>query len=357
MKFTLHHSTRKQIKKAMDEARITGNLRWFERLQLLLFLEWHPCIESACDIIRRCPRTLKNWLKLFMLKGYKGLKPKVPTGRRPRLTPAQKQQLKQLIIAGPEAQGFECGIWTSAMVQELIFDRFGVEYSVGYIPELLKSLNLSHKKVIAKSHKADPQAQRQWKEETFPELVKKADREGATILFEDESTFRLWSRVSYSWGEKGKELEADVFMSSYFRKAFGAIELTTGRFIFSQTQSLKALHFLSYLKYLLTRFNQKIYLVVDNGTSHRGVKVQQWLDRNHDKIELVRLPKYSPRLNPIETLWREIKKHHLNNRYFPDKEHFLKALLKSLRFYQEHPERVLSLLTDVQERAEQALVS
>jgi hypothetical protein len=37
----------------------------------------------------------------------------------------------------------------------------------------------------------------------WPELLQKYSQEGAVILYEDESTLRMWLRNAYSWGEKG----------------------------------------------------------------------------------------------------------------------------------------------------------
>jgi transposase len=77
-------------------------------------------------------KTIVNWLKTFMHKGmawltgqhYKG------RGRKEKLTKAQQKQLLELIKAGPEANGFHCGIWNSAMIAEVIRLKFEVRYNL-----------------------------------------------------------------------------------------------------------------------------------------------------------------------------------------------------------------------------------
>lgn len=59
------------------------------------------------------------------------------------------------------------------MIQELIIREFDVEYALGYIPTLLKSLGLSHKKIETISHKASEKKQEEWENEKFIELTKK----------------------------------------------------------------------------------------------------------------------------------------------------------------------------------------
>ena len=52
--------------------------------------------------------------------------------------------------------------------------------------------------------------------------------------------------------------------------------------------------------------NKRIILVLDNFTSHRSYLVRDFARANN--IHLVYLPPYSPDLNPIEQIWRAIKR-------------------------------------------------
>ena len=62
---------------------------------------------------------------------------------------------------------------------------------------------------------------------------------------------------------------------------------------------------------------QKIFLVIDNAPCHHlRPEGKEWLASNHDRIELFRLPPYSPNLNPIEGAWKETKKRTTHNRFF-----------------------------------------
>jgi transposase len=75
--------------------------------------------------------------------------------------------------------------------------------------------------------------------------------------------------------------------------------------------------FLMFLQRLVQRTRRKIFLIIDNGPCHNlppeGV---QWLEKNRHRIELHRLPPYSPNLNPIEGAWKETKKRTTHNRFF-----------------------------------------
>lgn len=347
---TLNQDSRKKVKREMKAAQIKGEMRYYKRLQAFLLLDLRLSLAEVAEFLRHTLRTLYTWLHLFITKGIKGLKPKSPKGRKAKLSKRQKQELKLKIVAGPESNGYPSGRWTAAMIQSLILQHWGKEYATKYISELLNGLGLSHKKMELFSHREDIKAREKWKNETWPELVRKAQREGATILYEDESTFRMWSRNAYSWGEKGIPLKGTAYMNNVFQKVFGALELQSGRFIFRQAESLKATEFSKFLKYLLTRYNCKIYLVVDNGSSHKGQIIRDFLTKN-ERIELVRLPVYSPQLNPIEKLWKQIKQERLHNRFFASEKVFRKELLKALRLFQDQPSRVDGILKKWRDRA------
>ena len=52
---------------------------------------------------------------------------------------------------------------------------------------------------------------------------------------------------------------------------------------------------------------KKIFLIADNLKVHKAYKVQDFVKRNKDKIEIFFLPAYSPELNPDELLNQDVK--------------------------------------------------
>ena len=63
----------------------------------------------------------------------------------------------------------------------------------------------------------------------------------------------------------------------------------------------------------------EIYLVVDRATYHRSGIVKEWLAKNI-RIHLIYLPPKSPRLNPMEDIWRWLKGEVAANRTYTDLE-------------------------------------
>ena len=75
---------------------------------------------------------------------------------------------------------------------------------------------------------------------------------------------------------------------------------------------------------------RKIYIIIDNAPAHRAKKVDQFVARAK-RLELIKLPPYSPDLNPIETVWREVKKEAVYNTFYPLFDDFKDSLTYHLR--------------------------
>lgn len=65
--------------------------------------------------------------------------------------------------------------------------------------------------------------------------------------------------------------------------------------------------FIRHLQQILARFpNKEIIMFLDNYPTHNTPRVQTFLKQN-PRIKTVWMPKYSPKLNVIEGVWKELK--------------------------------------------------
>jgi transposase len=141
----------------------------------------------------------------FSVIGVKRFIYKKPTGRPSKLTKKQRNQLDQLICQGPQKSGFPGACWRSPMIQWLIYEKFGVEYSVFYIPQLLKNMDFSYQKAKFGADHKEPEKRTQWLEQKWPEILKLAEKKNAYILFDDEASFPQWGSLSYTWAKRGQQ--------------------------------------------------------------------------------------------------------------------------------------------------------
>jgi transposase len=185
-------------------------------------------------------KTVGNWLKRFLVQGLRWLRGQHyrGRGRQAKLTSEQKRQVRAWVEAGPEANGFDCGVWNTAMVAELIWRRFGVRYHPRYLSHVLKTLGLSYQKARFISDRRDEEAyeraRQEWLEQTWPRIVQQAKATGAVILFADEVSFAMWGSLSRTWAPRGQQPLLKTRGIRKGLKMFGAISFFDGAFVYRE---------------------------------------------------------------------------------------------------------------------------
>lgn len=233
----------------LQKATRGGNLhRYRVLLALVLIGERQQGMAAIAQLIGVTVKTLFNWLKQFMVDRmalftkhwFKG------RGRKSKLNKAQLQTLYDMIEAGPLANGFTCGGWNTAMINELITKEFKVSYKERYLPRLLKKIGLSYQKAKFESDRLDDEAhqaiRQEWIEKKLPEIIKKANAEGSVVLFGDEVSFAMWGSLGRTWAPIGKQPVVKTTGIRKGLKVFGAIDLMAGGF-----------HYRESLQYVLTQ--------------------------------------------------------------------------------------------------------
>jgi transposase len=217
-----------------------NNLRLYKIAQGLLWLGEGKALGEVGRLLGVSAKTVWNWFKRLMVQGlgwlvgqhYRG------RGRKAKLSGEQRQALYKLVVAGPEANGFDCGVWTTAMLVELIWRRWGVCYNPRYLSSLLAKLGLTYQKARFISDRQDDpnheRARRAWVEQTWPAVLKQAQARGAVILFADEVSFALWGSLSRTWAPRGQQPVVKTTGRRKGMKLFGAIELGSGAFYYRE---------------------------------------------------------------------------------------------------------------------------
>src|SRR5262249_37672069 len=133
-----------------------------------------------------------------------GLASHPPPGPMPKLSEEQRQQIPQLLAQGAEAYGFRGDVWTSKRIRDVIARQFGVRYHVDHVRKLLREMGLSFQQPVERPTQRDEEAIAAWAHERWP-AIKKAEREGYTIIFVDEAevlpgrslTLKIGTRINF----------------------------------------------------------------------------------------------------------------------------------------------------------------
>lgn len=306
---------------------------------------------AAAEALGVSDRTVGLWVRRFRREGAGSL-PKRRRGRRAgeqqALTGAQQQQITALIVGKcPEQLQIPGLLWTRAAVQRLIELRTGVSLEITTVGRYLKAWGFTLKKPSRRALEQDPVVVKAWLEDVYPDLERKAKAEGALILWGDESGIRMHDLIPQAgYALKGQRAVARIagrraganMISAIANGGQMSFRVFDGRFT--------ADVFIDFLARLIkTHPGRKIYLVVDNHSTHHAKKVRQWLARDgrSERLELIFLPAYSPELNPDENLNQDLKRHLRATPDRPtDRATLLTAIRRFLRSLQRQPARVSS---------------
>ncbi len=135
------------------------------------------------------------------------------------------------------------------------------------------------------------------------------------ILFEDETTLRLFPPLRAKWAFKGEQAEVRITGRNARRTLFGTINIRTGHRIVMRRWRARQGDFQDFLRLLRKRHGKRrIVLLLDRSPIHEAAKSQELAAEL--EILLIWLPKQCSELNGMDQIWKELKRWMAANRQF-----------------------------------------
>ena len=158
-------------------------------------------------------------------------------------------------------------------------------------------------------------------------------------MFEDEASFWLDGTLHQTWSRVGVQPRVETYGERKTAHVYGAIAVEDAEFTFLFATVFNGSTFLDFLKQLVARgFPRKVFLILDNGPCHNlTAEGKAWLAANRHRIELHRLPPYSPEFNPMEGVWKTTKKKTTHNCFHRTVEARDSALRRTFSSFRQNP--------------------
>jgi transposase len=267
--------------------------------------------SQVADLLGVARETVCRWWSAYADQGLTGLpheRTGRPVGSGRTLTDEQANHLQHLLDhQAPEERGIASPLWTRRAVRDLILQEYGIAMPVRTVGEYLKRWGYTRKKARRHSRDQDPEEVREWLEETYPALEKRAEKEDAEIHWCDETGVAADEHPGYGYARQGRPAQAEVpdghirvNMISTITNA-GAVRFMTYR------ETMTAALFIVFLGRLIRGASRKIFLIVDRLRAHDAAAVHAWLAEHADEIEVFLLPRYAPERNGDEYLNNDLK--------------------------------------------------
>ena len=131
-------------------------------------------------------------------------------------------------------------------------------------------------------------------------------------MFQDEAGFGRINKPKYCWCERGVRPDVPCHHIREYRYAYGAAEPLTGDSFFLVLPYCNTVCMNVFFQELSKAYpKDSIILVCDGATWHKSNSLE--IPPN---IRLIFIPPATPEMNPIEQIWKEIRKRGFKNEIF-----------------------------------------
>jgi transposase len=229
-----------------------------------------------------------------------------PRRRVTVLSPALKRSVLALLHSVPRLCGWCRTRWSCATIAMELYTRRKIAVSAETIRRWVQAVDWEGKRAKLSAKDDDPERVEKLARirYAFEQL-----RAGVALFFADELDIHRLPKVGYQWMPKGTQVEVMTPGTNEKRYLGGALNLPTGTIThcvwYRKTTGL----FLDLLDTLDRTHPAPLFahltVVVDNAKIHQARKVKKWLAA-HPRFELLYLPTYCPRANPLERAFGDV---------------------------------------------------
>jgi transposase len=222
------------------------------------------------------------------------------------LMPWLTRSLGALLKKAPRVYGWCRTRWSCATLAMTLQTKHGIEVSAETVRRWLHEIGWVWKraKLIAKDddpHRIDRLARIRFHHDHL--------QAHEIMVFADELDIHLLPKVGAAWMRQGTQAEIRTPGTNEKYYLAGALHLATGKVLYCLGPRKNN----GLFRELLTLLDHtcpasavtRIYVVVDNYCIHKAKAVTQWLT-SHPRFEVLWLPTYCPRANPIERVFGDV---------------------------------------------------
>ncbi len=248
---------------------------------------------------------VRTWLHRYEREGVAGLEDEPRSGRPPK-DPLAGPIVDAQASQSPPCSGHVQTCWTVALLTAFLARRFRLVLACASVRRSLHQMGWRWARPrLAPARKPDPQAEA--KMAALALAAQQAAQGLAHLLSLDESDLHLLPLIRSMW-MKGPRVRIPTPGTNRRRAFFGALEVVSGQWFWTDHERKLAVHFVAFLQRLASQYpTGLVYLALDNAPTHTAKVVGKWLAA-HPRVQVLWLPRYAAHeANPVERIWGLMK--------------------------------------------------
>ena len=323
-KIQVGHLSRKHLKKLrrLQRHRLTIVSR---RATILILSHQGKSCPQIVDIVGQHVQTVRDWIKAFNRADRKGrwdlFKPKPHPGRKPTFDGKVQQGLLDIFKESPRKYGFSDSEWTLHRLAEVAV-RTGLVSSISHesVRRLINNSKHSYRRLKAWLKITDPQYHRKKRWRDWAVAWAWQD-DTVSAVYQDESWFSGNPRLVRGWVGPLRKGRVAILQDKLpgFWVLYAAMDVEDRQVHRYYAKGCNNKQVKKQLLYLLKHYEQlgkRVLIVIwDNASYHTAGRLRRWFRRYNRwakcegriRLLVIRLPKGSPWLNPMESIFTHTK--------------------------------------------------
>src|SRR4051812_25299531 len=297
--------------------------------------------QDIAEALGVSPVSVSRWFARVRDGGMEALRTHPSPGHPPKLSPAQKRLIPEFLWHGAEAYGFRGEVWTCARVAHVIEAEFGVRYHKDHVGRRLRALHWTPQVPIRRAIQRDEPAIQRWRDEVWPDLLRRARRERRTLVFEDESGFYLLPGVVRTYAPEAHTPVLHETQTRDHLSVMGGMTPEGKLYTMAREQSLNGLHIIEFLVHMGRVASDRLLVIWDGSPIHRRAEVTEFVSETRGQVWVEALPGYAPDLNPWdEGGWHHVKDVEMANSVCRDLEELHQELILAIGRLRQRPQLI-----------------
>ena len=158
-KLTIPQDKRREI---IDEIRRNEDSKYDHRLHGILLVAngMNPYMVSGA--IGNSPKSIENWVNIFLEEGFEGLREPKRSGRPPRLS-SMMEQIGLDLRKNPLDLGYSRNLWDGKLLSHHLKMRYNIDLGTRQCQRIFRKLRFRLRKPSPVIAKSDPEKQDEFK--------------------------------------------------------------------------------------------------------------------------------------------------------------------------------------------------